>query len=130
MWYPKRINMDAFDETVAEDVDWVDDDEDADADADDAAKSSGGSSSAPLLLCEAVLAAGAVSETLALTYHINTLGFIRRVMEQAGWKAARSGTVSLFSWWDERRFVHSVCSSATATPPPPLPAHVARRNVT
>ena len=122
--------MDAFDETVAEDVDWVDDDEDADADADDAAKSSGGSSSAPLLLCEAVLAAGAVSETLALTYHINTLGFIRRVMEQAGWKAARSGTVSLFSWWDERRSVHSVCSSATATPPPPLPAHVARRNVT
>lgn len=116
--------MDAFDElladldeTVAEDVDWGDDDdEDADADADDAAKSSGGSSSAPLLLCEAVLAAGAVSETLALTYHINTLGFIRRVMEQAGWKAARSGTVSLFSWWDERRSVHRVCSSATATP--------------
>lgn len=58
--------MDAGDETVAEDVDWVDDDEDADADADDAAKSSGGSSSAPLLLCEAVLAAGARDQTVSM----------------------------------------------------------------
>lgn len=40
-----------------------------------------------------------------LTYHLNTLGFLRRVLEQAGWRAAMDGAVASFSWWDERRYV-------------------------